>query len=133
MAEGSLLSGLAFSNTKTTICHSLSFPMTARFGVPHGQAVSITLPGFLLWNADAIPAKMPALLQAFGARDPADAASRIRSLMADVGLGTDFRSLGLSKTGIDLVVDEGFYADRADNNPRPVGIDDARKILLEML
>ena len=48
MAEGSLMSGLAFSNTKTTICHSLSYPMTALFGVSHGQAVSITLPAFLL-------------------------------------------------------------------------------------
>ena len=132
MAEGSLLSGLAFSNTKTTICHSLSYPMTARFGVPHGQAVSITLPGFLLWNADAISAKLPALLQAFGARDPEDAANGIRSLMADVGLATDFRSLGLNKTEIDLVVDEGFYADRANYNPTPVGIDDARKILFEI-
>ena len=133
MAEGSLLSGLAFSNTKTTICHSLSYPMTARFGMPHGQAVSITLPGFLLWNADAISAKLPALLQAFGARDPADAANRIRGLMADVGLATEFRSLGLGKTEIDLVLDEGFYADRASFNPTPVGIDDARKILFEIL
>ena len=129
MSEGSLFSGLAFSNTKTTICHSLSYPMTARFGVPHGQAVSITLPGFLLWNAEAIAPKLPALLEAFGARDAGDAAQRIRSLMADVGLATDFRSLGLNKTAIDVVAEEGFYADRADNNPRPVRVEDAHRIL----
>jgi len=129
MSEGSLLSGLAFSNTHTTICHSLSYPMTARFGVPHGQAVSITLPEFLPWNADALAARLPALVAALGARDAADAAQRIRSLMADVGLATDFRALGLNKSEIDLVIKEGLDADRADNNPKQVTIDEARGIL----
>ena len=132
MSEGSLLSGLAFSNTHTTICHSLSYPMTARFGVPHGQAVSITLPGFLLWNADAIGARLPALVEALGARDADDAAQRIRSLMADVGLATDFRALGLNKSEIDLVVEEGFYADRADCNPKRVTINEAGGILRDI-
>ena len=74
------MSGLAFSNTKTTICHSLSYPMTAHFGVAHGQAVSITLAAFLLWNAEAISEKLSPLLQAIGAESVEDAASRIRSL-----------------------------------------------------
>jgi alcohol dehydrogenase class IV len=49
--------------------------------------------------------------------------------MADVGLATDFRALGLNKSEIDLVIKEGLDADRADNNPKQVTIDEARGIL----
>ena len=103
--------------------------MTARFGIPHGQAVSITLPEFLLWNADAIESKIPALVDALGAQNVGEAAARIRSLMLDVGLETEFHKLGLNDSDVDVVVEEGFYADRAGNNPKPVAIDEARAIL----
>jgi phosphonate metabolism-associated iron-containing alcohol dehydrogenase len=129
MAEGSLMSGLAFSNTKTTICHSLSYPMTALFGVSHGQAVSITLPAFLLSNAHAIRAKVPRLLEALGAGSIEDAASRIRALMTSVGLAVRLNDLGIGDREIETILDQGFYADRADNNPKPVTIQDAREIL----
>ena len=129
MAEGSLMSGLAFSNTKTTICHSLSYPMTALYGVSHGQAVSVTLPAFLLWNADAISAKLPKLLEAFGAASTEDAADRIRALMTSIGLSVSLNGLGIGYDEIEAVIEQGFYADRADNNPKPVAMQDARDIL----
>jgi alcohol dehydrogenase class IV len=129
MAEGSLMSGLAFSNTKTTICHSLSYPMTALFGVSHGQAVSITLPAFLLWNGDAIRAKLPQLLEAFGAASLEDAANRIKALMTNIGLSVSLNGLGIGDDEIEAVIEQGFYADRADNNPKPVALEDAREIL----
>jgi len=39
-----LFAGLAFSNTKTAIAHSLSYPITLRHGVQHGIACSFSLP-----------------------------------------------------------------------------------------
>ena len=44
MARAALSAGLAFSNTKTAIAHSISYPITLRHGVPHGIACSFTLP-----------------------------------------------------------------------------------------
>ncbi|MGI9463108.1 MAG: phosphonoacetaldehyde reductase [Aestuariivirgaceae bacterium] len=44
MAKAALLAGLAFSNTKTAIAHSLSYPITLRHNVPHGIACSFSLP-----------------------------------------------------------------------------------------
>ena len=129
MAEGSLMSGLAFSNTKTTICHSLSYPMTAMFGVSHGQAVSVTLPAFLIWNGNAFQTRLPQLLEAFSAVSIEDAASRIRALMTNVGLSVSLNGLGIGDEEIEAVLEQGFYADRADNNPKPVAIQDAREIL----
>lgn len=39
----STLAGMAISQTRTAIAHAISYPLTARFGVPHGLACSFTL------------------------------------------------------------------------------------------
>lgn len=43
IAEASLLAGLCISQTRTAICHSISYPLTAHFGVPHGYACAYTM------------------------------------------------------------------------------------------
>ena len=43
MAEAALLAGLCISQTRTSICHAISYPLTARFGVPHGYAVAFSM------------------------------------------------------------------------------------------
>jgi len=40
MAQAALFAGLAFSNTKTALAHSISYPITLDYGVPHGIAWS---------------------------------------------------------------------------------------------
>lgn len=54
MQQASLLSGLAISQTRTAVAHSISYPLTARFDVPHGLACSFTLPELLRQNADLL-------------------------------------------------------------------------------
>jgi alcohol dehydrogenase len=44
MARASLFAGLAFSNTRTALAHSVSYPITLKYHVPHGLACSFTLP-----------------------------------------------------------------------------------------
>ena len=43
LALGSLYGGLAISESRTAIAHSISYPLTLQFGVPHGLACSFTL------------------------------------------------------------------------------------------
>lgn len=43
MAEASLLAGLCISQTKTALCHAMSYPLTARLGIPHGWACAFTM------------------------------------------------------------------------------------------
>jgi phosphonate metabolism-associated iron-containing alcohol dehydrogenase len=43
MQQASFLAGLAISQTRTAIAHSISYPLTIHFGVPHGLACSFTL------------------------------------------------------------------------------------------
>ena len=43
MQLSSLLAGMAISQTKTAIAHSISYPLTSYYDVPHGLACSFTL------------------------------------------------------------------------------------------
>jgi alcohol dehydrogenase len=43
LAKASLYSGLCISQTRTSICHSISYPLTAHFGIPHGLACAFTM------------------------------------------------------------------------------------------
>ena len=46
--------GLAFSNTKTAAAHSISYPLTIQYGIPHGIASSISLIPLLKINGGLI-------------------------------------------------------------------------------
>ena len=46
--------GLAFSNTATAAAHSMSYPLTIHYGIPHGIASSISLIPLLEKNAEFI-------------------------------------------------------------------------------
>ena len=44
LMQASIYAGLAFSNTQTALAHALSYPLTMKFGTPHGLACSFSLP-----------------------------------------------------------------------------------------
>jgi len=58
LQTAALISGLAMGTTQTAIAHSISYPFTARFGVPHGLACSFTLPAVARYNAEEYPDRM---------------------------------------------------------------------------
>ncbi|MBW2341157.1 MAG: iron-containing alcohol dehydrogenase [Deltaproteobacteria bacterium] len=49
MSLGSLMAGMAFGNSGTTLAHALSYPLSNR-GVPHSQSVALVLPFALEFN-----------------------------------------------------------------------------------
>ena len=53
MALCSLMAGMAISHTRTALCHSISYPLTSYFGVPHGLACAFTMTEVLRFNIDA--------------------------------------------------------------------------------
>ena len=85
----SIYAGLTFSNTQTALAHALSYPLTMRFGTPHGLACSFSLPLLL----ECLPRKShafallspfkPRLLQIFDKLE-------ISILPKDYGLNDEF-------------------------------------------
>ena len=53
MAEASVFAGLAISHTRTALSHSISYPITSHYGVPHGFACAFTLVAVLRLNLKA--------------------------------------------------------------------------------
>ncbi len=50
LQTASTLAGFAISQTRTAIAHSISYPLTSHYGIPHGLACSFTLPKLLKDN-----------------------------------------------------------------------------------
>lgn len=50
LSLASLFSGLAISQTRTSICHSISYPLTLKYGINHGMACSFSLLEVLKYN-----------------------------------------------------------------------------------
>jgi alcohol dehydrogenase class IV len=131
LAKASHLAGRAINVTRTTAPHALSYPLTSHFGVPHGQAVSLTLPHFLIFNygvtgRDLVDQRGVAYVEDtltqisrdLGCRTVRDASIKLQNIMRNVGLATTFAELHVDKgRAIQLVLDE-MNTERLANNPR---------------
>ena len=116
MARGSLLAGLAFSNTKTTACHSISYPLTMRYHIPHGTAVALLLAPVLELNAPAVPG-LDRLFHALGVEDAAGLHARVRDLLVRSGQPATLRGWGVRQEDLPRLAALGMTKGRADNNP----------------
>jgi len=54
MQEAAFLAGKAINITKTTAPHAISYTFTSYYGIPHGHAVSLSLPYFLIYNYNIV-------------------------------------------------------------------------------
>ena len=112
MLWASYLSGLAISSTRTTGCHALSYYLTAKHGIPHGQAVAFFLPLFFYYNKEANLDEICQLLQA---PNEVEAAAKVITFMKSCGLATRFSEMGI-KVNVDELLDS-VNAERFSNNP----------------
>ena len=46
-----IFAGLAISQTRTSICHSISYPLTLRYGIEHGMACSFSILEVFKYNS----------------------------------------------------------------------------------
>lgn len=119
MARGSLLAGMAFSNTKTTACHSISYPLTMHCGIPHGAAVSMLLGPVFRLNTLTLDQPAP-LLDALGVSNPDGLEERIRSILRRSGQAASLQAWGVRREELPRLAQLGVTKGRADNNPMPI-------------
>jgi alcohol dehydrogenase len=126
--DASVDAGLAFSATKTAIAHSISYPLTALLGVPHGLACSFTLAEVLKLNAAHAPERAAVVVKALGCASAPDAARKLYAVYASAGVPA--RLKGFIKTRAQAAgLDCCFIAPgRAENNIAPV--DQAGAVLI---
>jgi phosphonate metabolism-associated iron-containing alcohol dehydrogenase len=95
MAQAALKAGMAFSNTKTALAHSISYDMTLRHGLAHGIACSFTLP-LVLGMAWGKRADRDFVLQRLFGPDLGAAQERLRDFLHQLGVKTEFSDFGIS-------------------------------------
>lgn len=116
MSRGSMLAGLAFSNTRTTACHSISYPLTMQYKIPHGVAVSLLLAPVMEFNAAEIP-ELSSLLEAFRVADITALGKRVQNILAVAGFSSTLRAWGAKEDDLPELVSHSITKGRADNNP----------------
>lgn len=129
LCRASVLAGLAFSQTRTTACHSISYPMTMIFEMPHGLAAAITLEAVANRNKGHFPndIRLLALFERYGG---------LLHWM-DTVCGEEIKlrlsAFGITQDDIEIIVDKAFAGGRMENNPVDFKKEDVRKILEDIL
>jgi phosphonate metabolism-associated iron-containing alcohol dehydrogenase len=114
MAIAATKAGLAFSNTKTALAHSISYEMTLRFGLPHGIACSFTLP-MVLERARGIDRDRDAVLASIFDGDLNGAPDRLARFLEHVGVATDFDAYGVDAAEAQRMVADAMDGVRGRN------------------
>jgi len=113
LLSGSFFAGMAFSNTKTTSCHSISYPLTMMFGIPHGTAAFLSLSEMFKINKTTLT-DADEFYRAFGTDD---VPKKISSLFKVTGISPKLSDYGVKLSDIDELTDRSFTKGRMDNNP----------------
>ena len=142
MAKAAHLSGKAINISKTTACHSVSYPLTSYFGVPHGHAVALIMPSFLEFNSlvserdcsdgrgvGFVMKRMSEIFSIMGVKDGTEAKEKFSDLLNNILKKTRLRDFGIDRKDLEMLLKESFTPNRMNNNPRRVSKEGLRKIL----
>lgn len=143
MMLATLETGQAFSQTATTAVHSVSYPMTAFFNIPHGYACALTLSIFLKYNYGVtdkdcndkrgpkfVKRRIMEIVKNLGCNTVNEACNKINGAMKLIKLETSLIKAGI--TDIETIIKHGFTPNKMANNPRLVTKKILRKLLGEI-
>ncbi len=128
VAHGSMLAGLAFSNTKTTAGHSISYPLTMKFNIPHGVAVSLVLAEVFAINMEQITELAP-LMAALSIESSDDLRQFLKGMLTLAKYPTTLSDYGVTADDLEDLAAHSLTKGRADNNP----VDLTEKSVVELL
>lgn len=110
MSFASVTAGIAFSQTKTTGIHAVSFPLTTDFGASHGLACSITLPAFMRLIYPGNEKKMDELLFALKINSMEEFVVKVENVMQNIGLPIRLREINVKESDLNKIVETSMKA-----------------------
>jgi len=137
MQLGAAYAGLAIENSMLGAAHACANPLTAQFGVIHGQAVATMLPIVVRYNAaDPVAAALYAELAvhaglcAPGNVDAAvsSLARRLDDVLKLAGLPKDLATSGVTAAAIEALADNAATQWTGTFNPRAVKAPEFREL-----
>jgi alcohol dehydrogenase class IV len=127
LLSSSATAGLAFSNTKTAAAHSISYPLTIYFGIPHGIASSLTLIPLLDINYEHITKPINTICENLNINF-LDLREKIKKIPSGL-LNYRLRDWGVQKKNLPKLAEMSFTKGRMENNIVDLDRNDVLKIL----
>lgn len=134
--------GKAINISKTTLPHSISYPLTSHFNIPHGIAVFLTLPKVAELNyytdehtlqpgvrLSDIKESFSILFSLFQVDTIDQLVEKLNEIMVKLKIKTRFRDYGIERKDLSFLAAHALTKGRSDNNPRSVDSDTILKIL----
>lgn len=139
MLEASYLAGKAINITKTTAPHAISYAFTSYYGIPHGHAVSLSLPHFFDFNykiskndcidkkgSEEVKERLEKLMDVMGVNKN-HVKHELTTFFKSIGLNTNISSL-INNFDQQIII-ENINLQRLQNNPRKINQEDVRYFL----
>jgi len=127
----SMYAGLAFSNTKTAAAHSISYPLTLKYGIPHGIACSMPLFPLLKINRKGMVDKLDRLFMNCEVKSPEELEKKIKAAV-NGKVPFSLEEFGVKENDLDGLVGQSFTKERMANNIIELDSEDVRKILWDI-
>jgi len=128
LALGCLHSGLAMANANAGAIHALGYPLTGRYGIPHGLANALVAASALerIWpGSPERSAELARLLGAGEEPDPARLAEHVRRFLAAVGMEGGLARHGVPEEDLpDLAEEATHFRPVLENTPVALRRDD---------
>lgn len=138
-ARGMMLLGAAFAGTAIEhsmlgAAHSAANPLTAHFGVVHGQAVGRMLPAVMRFNAEQEDARLcyEEYARVIGLRSVEDILQRLEEILTVARMNAPLSELGVARAMIPTLAEDAAKQWTATFNPRPVAAGDFERLYEEV-
>jgi alcohol dehydrogenase len=129
MQLGACCAGLAIENSMLGATHALANPLTAEYGLVHGEAIGLMLPHVIRYNGEHFGDLYLQLVQSTAGlagyphlADGLEGLVRfVASLVEQCGLATRLSQCGVSEAHIPRLAEDAAKQWTGTFNPRPVG------------
>ncbi len=131
VAEGSMLSALAFSQSGLGAVHGLAHPLGHILRLAHGYTCAILLPHILAWNLPACRESLTGLTKCIGLSSPEELLQRVQELVSQLQIPQDFCSAGLTPAHYPYIVAH-CRSGSMKANPRAMSDDEVVALLQKL-
>jgi len=142
LQQASYWAGKAINISKTTLSHSISYPITAHLRIPHGIAVFLTLAEVAKLNyftslenkqdkidIEKIEQDFSLIFSLYGVKKIELLVKKLKNVMIRLKVKTQLRDYGVKEGDLAFVASNALTKGRSDNNPRKMSEDEVLKLL----
>jgi alcohol dehydrogenase len=133
MLNASLLAGLAISQTRTALAHAMSYPLTLKWGLPHGLACSFTLPALLRFNLAEDDGRILQTARSLGYADGDHLAVALESWLESLKASQLLQHYLPDGINLSELSAEMIHPGRSDNNLKRAQKQDIEMLLAKAL